>query len=429
MSSAAHWEYEYDKVKARLHGLFARLELAWKQLVSAIEPQEYQAILSLLERGHAQAQYVLEHGDLPPDQPAVPWELAHGLSILHLGSAKALPQSVGELQTRVLKDGSLLGCRKWELLDLLWSEALIKWIENLHHHATFGITPVLLRMDSEVQLAIAGDWGTGAFDSHPPAVAVAKQMQLAQADFTIHLGDVYYAGTNAQENADMAGWPQGRHGSFTLNSNHEMYSGAHGYFKELARRFPIQQGTSYFALYNDHWLVIGLDSAYASDALNLYMDGALNQDQINWMKGLMRELPGKKIMVLSHHQALDITGTQKTALYQTVCSSLGREPDYWYWGHLHNGICYRAQGGLHGRCVGHGAIPYGDASEVDGQPQVLWSERQLAGDEDYPQRVLNGYIKVRLDGEDISEEFIGEDGSVRWSSTDPQAVSGRPSTG
>ncbi len=35
----------------------------------------------------------------------------------------------------------------------------------------------------------------------------------------------------------MAGWPMGTHGSFTLNSNHEMYSGAHGYFKELAARF------------------------------------------------------------------------------------------------------------------------------------------------------------------------------------------------
>lgn len=418
MSLATHWGYEYDKVKARLHGLFARLELSWKQLFSDIEPEEYQAILKLLERGHDQAQYVLEHGDLPDGQPGVPWELAHGLSILHLGNAKALPQSVAELPTRVLKDGSLLGCRKWELLDLLWSESLIKWIENLHHHAPFGITPMLMRMDSDVVLAIAGDWGTGSFDSHAPAVAVANQMQLAQADFTIHLGDVYYAGTNTEENVDMAGWPQGKHGSFTLNSNHEMYSGAHGYFDELSKRFPMQQNTSYFALYNDDWLVFGLDSAYASDALNLYMDGVLNQEQIGWMQGLMRDLKvPRKLMVFSHHPGFDIGGSNKTALYRQVCDALGREPDYWYWGHLHNGICYAAQGGLHARCAGHGAIPYGDARELDGQPQVLWSERQRAGDEDYPERVLNGYVKVRLAGKDICEEFIGEDGTVRWTSS------------
>lgn len=414
MSLVSHWEHEFDKVKLRLHGVVTRLEMAWKKLVSELEPEEYQAIVALLQRGHDQAHYVLKNGDLPDDQPSVPWELAHGLSILHIGNATPLPQSADELQTRVLKDGSLLGCRKWELLDLLWSEALLKWIENLRHHAPFATNPALMRMDSDVTLAIAGDWGTGPFDSHAPAVAVANQMQLAQADFTIHLGDVYYAGTHSQEDVDMVGWPMGKHGSFTLNSNHEMYSGAHGYFKELAKRFPAQQGTSYFALYNDDWLVIGLDTAYASDPINLYMDGALNKQQIDWMKDLPQR---KKIMVLSHHQGFDISGHNKTALYQPVCDALGREPDYWYWGHLHNGICYAAQGGLHARCAGHGAIPYGNASELNGHSRVLWSETQNARDEAYPDRVLNGYVKVRLVGENIEETFIGEDGSVRWSSS------------
>ncbi len=343
----------------------------------------------------------------------MPWELSHGLSILKIGNATPLPQSEDELPTRVLKDGTLLGCRKWELLDLLWSEALLKWIENLRHHAPFATNPALVKMDSDVVLAIAGDWGTGPFDSHAPAVAVANQMQLALADFTIHLGDVYYAGTHSQEDVDMVGWPQGKHGAFTLNSNHEMYSGAHGYFKELSKRFPVQQGTSYFALYNDDWLVVGLDSAYASDAMNLYMDGTLNTQQIEWMKTLPKR---KKLMVLSHHQGFDISGHNKTALYQPVCDALGREPDYWYWGHLHNGICYAPQGGLHARCAGHGAIPYGTTSELNGHARVLWSETQLAGDEAYPQRVLNGYVKVRLKGEEIVETFYGEDGSVRWSS-------------
>lgn len=286
MSLVSHWEHEYDKVKVRIHGLFTRMEMAWMKLISELEPQEFQAIIKLLQRGHDQAQYVLKNGELPDDEPSVPWELSHGLSILRIGNAAPLPQSTDQLATRVLKDGSLLGCRKWELLDLLWSEALLKWIENLRHHATFGTDPAVVQMDRDVTLAIAGDWGTGPFDSHAPAVSVANQMQLAQADFTIHLGDVYYAGSHSQEDVDMAGWPMGTHGSFTLNSNHEMYSGAHGYFKELAKRFPGQQGTSYFALINDDWLVVGLDSAYASDAMNLYMDGTLNEPQIAWMKGL-----------------------------------------------------------------------------------------------------------------------------------------------
>ena len=408
-----HLEHELAKILVRLSGLKARLELSWKRLVSDIEPEEFRAIQDLLQRGHDQAQYVIEHGDLPSDRPAVPWELSHGLSILHLGSASPLPKSEQELPTQVLKDGSLLGCRKWELLDLLWSEALIKWIENLRHHAPFATTPALVKMEREVLLAIAGDWGTGAFDSHAPAVSVANQMQLAQADFSIHLGDVYYAGTGSQENVDMRGWPHGKFGSFTLNSNHEMYSGAHGYFAELKARFPVQNGTSYFALYNDDWLIVGLDSAYASDAMNLYMDGALNEAQIQWMQGLPKR---KKLMVLSHHQGFDIGAQHRTALYQPVCDALGRVPDYWYWGHLHNGIVYAEQGGLKARCAGHGAIPYGVTSELDGNERVLFSESKNAMDDEYPERVLNGYARVRLSGEEIVEEFIGEDGSVRWSS-------------
>jgi hypothetical protein len=98
------------------------------ELISELEPQ-VQAIIKLLQRGHDQAQYVLKNGELPDDEPAVPWELSHGLSILRIG-VPPLPQSPDQLQTKVLKDSTLLGCRKWELLDLLWSEALLKWIET-----------------------------------------------------------------------------------------------------------------------------------------------------------------------------------------------------------------------------------------------------------------------------------------------------------
>jgi len=59
----------------------------------------------------------------------------------------------------------------------------------------------------------------------------------------------------------------------------------------------------------------------------------------------------------------------------------------------------------------------GNASELNGHSRVLWSETQNARDEAYPDRVLNGYVEVRLVGESIFEEFIGEDGSVRWSSS------------
>ena len=60
MSLVSHWEHEYDKVKVRLHGLLTRVEMAWMKLVSELEPQEFEAIIALLKRGHDQAQYVLK---------------------------------------------------------------------------------------------------------------------------------------------------------------------------------------------------------------------------------------------------------------------------------------------------------------------------------------------------------------------------------
>ncbi|XLM19336.1 metallophosphoesterase, partial [Chromobacterium piscinae] len=88
---------------------------------------------------------------------------------------------------------------------------------------------------------------------------------------------------------------------FTLNSNHEMYSGAFGYFQELGLRFPLQQGTSYFSLRNHNWLILGLDTAYWSDKYKLYMDGALGDAQTAWLKTVTAGWQGK-IMLLSHHQ-------------------------------------------------------------------------------------------------------------------------------
>ncbi|WP_405126883.1 hypothetical protein ACEPM2_19655 (plasmid) [Ralstonia pseudosolanacearum] len=243
--------------------------------------QRKQQILARLKQVHQQVREVIDSGST--SATGIPWELAHGLTILDgVAAGKPLPTTVAELPTRVMDDGTLLGCRKWELLDPKWGEALVEWMEHLADRASWGQTPGSVAMPPEhVSLAIAGDWGTG----DGIAGKVAKAMGQRPADYTIHLGDVYYAGANADEGRDLSAWPAGTLGQFTLNSNHEMYSGAVGYFRELAQRFPLQNGTSYFSLQNDHWLIVGLDTAYYADEMNLYMDGALvSCSVVNWSK-------------------------------------------------------------------------------------------------------------------------------------------------
>lgn len=123
--------------------------------------QRKQQILARLKQVHQQVREVIDSGST--SATGIPWELAHGLTILDgVAAGKPLPTTVAELPTRVMDDGTLLGCRKWELLDPKWGEALVEWMEHLVDRASWGQTPGSVAMPPEhVSLAIAGDWGTG----------------------------------------------------------------------------------------------------------------------------------------------------------------------------------------------------------------------------------------------------------------------------
>jgi len=264
---------------------------------------------------------------------------------------------------------------------------------------------------------------------------MAQVKELAP-DFTIHLGDVYYAGTSGfgsdEELSNFVNfWVTGSQGSLMLNSNHEMYSGAQGYFSKglTASPFATQTGTSYFAIQNDNWVIIGLDTAYY-DPSPLFMLGALvDAAQINFIRSL--NTTNKKVVLLTHHNPTNIEGTGPLGLWQQVVDALGRSPDYWYWGHIHNAVVYSdqsfpGQNGVKARCAGHGAIPFGvgygltDANGVN-KPSVEYFAHELLSsaypntDAQQSNRVLNGFAVITLSGDSILEEFVDQTGGVNWS--------------
>lgn len=59
----------------------------------------------------------------------------------------------------------------------------------------------MVDIPNQVSISFAGDWGTGYWRTDPisPAQAVVELMQKQESDVTLHLGDVYYAGTAEQE--------------------------------------------------------------------------------------------------------------------------------------------------------------------------------------------------------------------------------------
>lgn len=129
----------------------------------------------------------------------------------------------------------MLGTGKYESFDPGWLEALAVWLENIPQtKGMFSTDPQVITIPDKVSIAMAGDWGTGDWrraDNPAPATKVAKAIAALRPDYTIHLGDVYYSGTSDEEQHLLVdSWPRGTAGAFTLNSNHEMYSGAKPYF-------------------------------------------------------------------------------------------------------------------------------------------------------------------------------------------------------
>ena len=403
-----------------------RVLSAYEKFKQSTSKHEHDKFLQLIENIHHDAWDAIEgkRSGLPNS------EFAHALSVIRGAQAKrgSLSEAVSGLTAHVEKDGTLLGSGKWELLDPGWIESLIGWLEHLEHRAPFNTNPAIITIPNKVNVCVAGDWGTGYWRKQPlsPAENVCNAMVTLKPDVSIHLGDVYYAGTAAQETANLVDiWPDAPHGAFTLNSNHEMYNGAISYFEALKTSFSKQNGCSYFALENDDWLIVGLDSAYGSDKWKLYMDGEIGADQKNWLQGLLAK---KGIIILSHHNGYDLKGEQQLALYNQVLDQLRGDGNalrysqvYWYWGHLHNAAAYatRTFSGtpVYTRCIGHAAVPYGDASELSGVQDVLWYETGSADDPDIPVRVMNGFVHLQLNDDALKESMIAEDGSVRWSNS------------
>lgn len=405
---ASAWAAHLDGLAERIE---ARVQSAYASFADEATSREREMVQAVLSELHERA----TRGIAGERVSTRGIELAHGAQPLGLASPGAAPLVTHKawFPTRLDPDGQFFGFAKWELLDPDWSEALASWLVHLRHRAPFNDHPVTLAIPERVKLGIAGDFGTGPWSSSAPSTKVGRTLAAQAADYTIHLGDVYYAGTAEESAKNLVDvWPFGSRGGFTLNSNHEMYSGAVPYFAATLPRFELQRGCSYFALMNASWLIIGLDSAYDADPFDLYLDGKLAGPQLEWLAQLPKD---KRTLVLSHHQGLDEKGQQPTALYAQVVDALGRVPDYWYWGHLHNAIVYQEREGMLGRCVGHGAIPYGNASELAGVPSVAWYEAQKANDPSLPERVKNGLALVTLDGPELAESLIDEDGRTRWS--------------
>jgi hypothetical protein len=241
-----------------------------------------------------------------------------------------------------------------------WFLSLFDWLKQFRKRELLPSQAFPTSIRDGARLALFADWGTGLYGA--PVISNSIAQMRDRLDLVCHLGDVYYAGTKKEEKARLQDlWPSRNDAvNRTCNSNHEMYSGGEGYF-DIALPF-IGQESSSFVLESSNWIIVGLDSAYE--------DHQLAGTQVAWLTSLIAGAPGKKVVLLSHHQPfslLDAQGPNLVAQLQSVLSA--KQIFAWYWGHEHRCVLYDKRGdwNLWGRCIGHGGFPQ-FRDHVDGVP-------------------------------------------------------------
>lgn len=201
----------------------------------------------------------------------------------------------------------------------------------------------------DVTLALFSDWGTGLYGAPVIRDTIRK---LPRCDIALHLGDTYYSGTDEEVVDRLTGdWPT-RPGTISrsLNGNHEMYSGGHGYFAALNSFF--KQSSSCFAMQNTSWLIVGLDTAY--------VDFDLDQQQVDWVTKLVAGAGTRKVILCSHHQPFSALDAQGPNLQAALSHLLDQQRiTAWFFGHEHPLVVYEPhhKWGVKARCIGHGGFP------------------------------------------------------------------------
>lgn len=300
-----------------------------------------------------------------------------------------------------------------------WMASFVTWFNGIRKHPFILPTTDATRIANGATLAIFGDWGTGLYGA--PLIAAAIDREAVNV--AIHLGDVYYSGTaKEQRERCLALWPVSPMYSRACNGNHDMYSGGDGYFDETLRTFG--QQASCFALVNDHWLVLGLDTAY--------LDFAVDEPQMQWIEAMAAKYANRALAILSHHQPWSVYDTHGDSPHFTsgFCTDICRRVpvDTWYFGHEHQCIIYNHDPitRAYGRLVGMGGFPADRMPVLDSwsdaghdwfsfveaaRSGIIWhAPNQHLGD-DY---AAQGFMTITLDDGELHETVHDVLGAHVW---------------
>lgn len=285
--------------------------------------------------------------------------------------------------------------------DPLWAECLVQYdawrTENQQqpyiNYQNIGDFVQEQCFPDNATIAVIGDWGTGMNDALVLLQQIANNFK---PDVLLHLGDVYYSGLPSECSAHFTGfidqvWPDGGFKPlvFTMSGNHDRYAGSNGgYYGMIAGLNKVAgkpQPNSYFALRNNFWQFVAMDTGLNDSDPNTVAGNVtyLDPQEIPWHLDKIRNSganvdtsvnPGavRGTVLLSHHQLYSFTGVGKAANGSQMAvnpnlvaafSPVFNLIDLWLWGHEHALCIFEpysngpGQPMPKGRCVGASAVP------------------------------------------------------------------------
>jgi hypothetical protein len=312
--------------------------------------------------------------------------------------------------------------------------------------------------DKNIRIGLVSDWGSnspdsdrigflmGEFNDGFIANKAPKDDSLEStnplryesvADYTIHLGDVYYVGdkTEIEENfGNESSWHYGTKSSFALCGNHEMYSNGKGFYENLLSKMgtpELKQEAGFFCLENDYWRIIGLDTGYRSVGWPIIEwifppPANLHKKQVEWLHDVVKigdPTDKRGIILLSHHQGISAFEKSFTKASKQIADMMSLDmvenrPVIWFWGHEHRWSVYdlnKVGEGIkaYGRCIGHGGMPapIEDASEPKfkkkaEQTNLLYFDGKEMVKEEKWSLSKNGYARLYLDNQTLKIHHV-----------------------
>lgn len=324
---------------------------------------------------------------------------------------------------------------------VVWIPAGIRGIlEHFRDKYPFRVATDASRIEipSKCKIALISDWG--APNDH--ARRIAELILAKKADFVIHLGDIYFSGTEKECDVFLDMWPMKEGGkikeeaSFALNGNHEMYSLGIPYFTKVLKAFG--QEASYFTLFNEHWQFQAIDTAYLPFSISGGSVDIRLKAQWDWLVKSIRDHKGKQNIFLGHNQPVSAHMSEWLAAQplmdevRQLLHDVGADAIFaWFFGHEHRCTIYRddVRGTyFRARLIGNGAIPHHRQEEITAEKDdtntpttqfVTVNSRTLTEDAAV---AVSTFALLTLDGDTIDVEYIDEDDHLfykeKWRTSD-----------